>query len=306
MTHPRLLVQLSGGITSWAAAKKVFVPDGSMDIVCLFADTLIEDADTYRFLIEGAANLMGQRMSSVWERACAKLPPVRFTVEGRRERRAALDHLFTYAHKMYPWLVRVSDGRDPWQVMEDERMIGNTRMDPCSKILKRQLLAWWRDENCDKADTQLIFGVTYNEIHRIERLRERMLGWVVRAPLCELPTPLLSKRDCMDWAKREELTPPSLYADGFPHANCGGFCIKGGQANFKLLLTHRPDVYAEHEREEQRLRTIVGDHSILRDRIGGRTKPLTLQAFRENIQAGGQCDAFDLSGCGCAIDDGTE
>ena len=56
----RHVVMFSGGIGSWAAAKRVVNENGSEETVLMFADTLIEDADLYRFLREGAANVGGQ------------------------------------------------------------------------------------------------------------------------------------------------------------------------------------------------------------------------------------------------------
>jgi 3'-phosphoadenosine 5'-phosphosulfate sulfotransferase (PAPS reductase)/FAD synthetase len=50
----------SGGVGSWAAARRVVEKHGTEDLVLLFADTLIEDEDTYRFLREAAANVGGQ------------------------------------------------------------------------------------------------------------------------------------------------------------------------------------------------------------------------------------------------------
>ena len=51
------VVNFSGGIGSWAAAKRVVERHGTTDVVLLFADTLMEDEDTYRFLWDAAANL---------------------------------------------------------------------------------------------------------------------------------------------------------------------------------------------------------------------------------------------------------
>lgn len=51
------VVQTSGGITSWAAARRVADQHGTADLVLLFADTLIEDEDLYRFLDDVAADI---------------------------------------------------------------------------------------------------------------------------------------------------------------------------------------------------------------------------------------------------------
>ncbi len=58
MTAPtRRVVQMSGGITSWAAARRVADQYGTDGLVLLFADTLIEHPDLYRFLDDAAADL---------------------------------------------------------------------------------------------------------------------------------------------------------------------------------------------------------------------------------------------------------
>lgn len=59
--HPRHkarhVVMFSGGIGSWATAKRVVAGVGRHDVTLLFADTLVEDADTYRFLSAAARNV---------------------------------------------------------------------------------------------------------------------------------------------------------------------------------------------------------------------------------------------------------
>lgn len=51
------VVQYSGGIGSWAAAKLVAERYGTANLVLLFADVKDEHPDLYRFLHEGAANI---------------------------------------------------------------------------------------------------------------------------------------------------------------------------------------------------------------------------------------------------------
>jgi 3'-phosphoadenosine 5'-phosphosulfate sulfotransferase (PAPS reductase)/FAD synthetase len=198
----------------------------------------------------------------------------------------------------------IADGRTPWQVMRDEKIIGNSRIDPCSKILKRKLLDKWRNEHCDKG-SHIILGICFDEEHRIRRIQERVGDWNYIAPLCNKPW--LTKRDTLNWARSEGIEPPRMYEMGFPHANCGGFCIKGGQASFALLLKNFPDRYRYHEEQEAEMRKMVGDHSILKDRRGGKAKPLTLRTLRERIEANPtDHDEFDLGGCGCALPSGSE
>jgi len=253
------VVSLSGGVGSWFAARRWIDRHGPKDVVLLFADTLIEDPDLYRFLDDCATDL--------------ELP-----------------------------VTTIADGRDPWQVFRDERMIGNTRADPCSKILKRQLLRRWVAANTH-GQVDLIVGVDFTEDHRLPAIARNWEadGHRVHAPLCWRPE--LHKDDAIAALLDRGISPPTLYGQGFPHNNCGGFCVKAGQAQFVNLLRIHPDRYAHHEAEEQATRVHIGrdDISILRDRRGGDTKPMTLRDFRERIEA--DPDDFDSSdwgsGCNC-------
>ena len=249
------VVMFSGGAGSWMAAKRVVQEHGTESIVLLFADTMMEDDDLYRFLIESSRNVGGE-------------------------------------------LVQVADGRTPWEVFFDVRFLGNTRIDPCSRILKRELLREWVEKNCDPSDTVVYLGYDWTEEHRYEAAKPHWQPCTLEAPLCD--EPYLTKADVVVALDREGIERPRLYAMGFPHNNCGGFCVKAGQAHFKLLLEVMPERYAYHERKEQELREHLGkDVSILRDRRGGPVRPMTLQEFRENLEAGGQCDMFEWGGCGC-------
>ncbi|HEY8985540.1 MAG TPA: hypothetical protein VIU15_38965 [Streptomyces sp.] len=51
------VVQFSGGIGSWATARRVAAEHGTRDLVLLFADTLAEDPDLHRFLHDAAERI---------------------------------------------------------------------------------------------------------------------------------------------------------------------------------------------------------------------------------------------------------
>lgn len=201
-------------------------------------------------------------------------------------------------------LVKVKEGRDPWQVFHDVRFLGNTRIDPCSRILKRQLLRDWLNAHYDASESVIYLGIDWSEEHRFERAKSYWKPYNVKAPLCDRP--YLTKNQMIGQLKETGIQPPRLYAMGFPHNNCGGFCIKAGHAQFKLLLEKLPERFKYHENKEQELREYLGkDVAILRDRTGGTTKPLTLKAFRERIEQTNpgelnkQLDLLDWGGCGC-------
>lgn len=252
------LVMFSGGVCSWATAKRVIERHGKDGVVLLFADTKMEDEDLYRFLDQAAENVGAP-------------------------------------------LVKIADGRTPWEVMRDERMIANSAHDPCSRVLKRELLDRWRKEHGNAEDTTVYLGLDWTEQHRLERVRARFAPWRVEAPMTE--PPYYTKRQMLTWLRCEGLVPPRLYEMGFPHNNCGGFCVKAGQAQFALLLRTMPERYRWHEEQERKLREIVGDHTILRNRKqGASTTRLTLKEFRERIEEQGDFDKNEWGGCGCAIE----
>lgn len=200
-------------------------------------------------------------------------------------------------------LVEIADGRNIWEVFRDVRMLGGGKMhaDPCSRILKRELIDRWLEKNCDPADTIVYVGLDWSE-GRFERLRDIRAadGWRYEAPLCD--PPYLTKDDMHEWATREGLAKQRLYVLGMSHANCGGGCVKMGQGGFAHLLKVDPCMFAEWEANEQTLREQLGDVAILRDRRGGTSKPLTLRALRQRIERDESVDMFDIGGCGCFVD----
>ena len=256
------IVQFSGGVCSFFAAKRVVEKFGPENVVLLFADTMMEDEDLYRFLAEGAKFLKAQ-------------------------------------------LIIIQEGRNPWEVFKDERYIGNSRVDPCSKILKREFLDKWCIANGSPTCVRY-FGLDWTETERFERLQARFESMGVARDRIQAPMiwkPLVDKPDMLMDLVKLGIQIPRLYKIGYNHNNCGGFCIKSGQAQFRLLLATNPERYAFHEAREQDLRQFLEkDVAVLRDRRGGKSRPMTLKEFRQRIEAGGEHDKHDHGGCGCAID----
>ncbi len=198
--------------------------------------------------------------------------------------------------------IRLKEGRTPWEVYRDRRFIGNAKVAPCSEELKREVMDAWLDSNCDASSTVVYVGVDWTEKHRLIRLRAKRVGWTYEAPLCEPPYRM--KREIVASMGEHGIKPPRLYAMGFSHNNCGGFCCKAGQAHFANFLRHFPDRYREHEEKERLLMAEIGSKwGILRDRGGGKSSPLTLAQFRERLET--DADNYyndDLAaGCGCAL-----
>lgn len=199
-------------------------------------------------------------------------------------------------------LVWLKDGRNPFELFHDVRLLGNSQAAPCSHKLKQDVARKWIKDHCDPEDTTIYVGIDWMEQHRLAGAQRGWEPYRVEAPMCE--PPLLSKAQMIDWARSEGLEKQRLYRLGFAHANCGGGCVRAGHGHWALLLNQIPERYAWWESEEQKIRDYLGkDVSILKDRRGGETTPMTLRTFRERIQSGCNVDMFDLGGCGCFLDD---
>lgn len=197
----------------------------------------------------------------------------------------------------------VADGRTPQEVMWDVRFIGNTRVSPCTHLLKQDPCRNWLEANADPGDSVLYVGIDWSEMHRIPDISRKWAPWPVEYPMCDAP--YLDKEQMIALARFRSVKPPAMYALGFQHANCGGACIKAGQRQWKQLLQVDPDTFASWEGWEQKMRGEVGDHSILRDRRGGTLKPLPLIELRRRVEhptASAPVDEDDWGGCGCMTD----
>lgn len=253
------VVMSSGGITSWAVGRWVADTYGTDNLVLLFADTLAEDEDLYRFNVDVAADI-----------------GVPITV--------------------------VADGRTPQQVGRDRRHLGNTQVANCSHLLKQKPSRDWLNANADPASTMLYLGIDWSEMHRLPGIVRNWAPWTVEAPLAR--PPYRDKTDLFAELRARGIEVPRLYSLGFAHNNCGGACVKAGQAQWAHLLRVFPDRFASWEQHEQDMRTELGsDVAILRDRTGGTTKPLPLTVLRQRIEASTPVDTLDWGGCGCFTDE---
>lgn len=239
------IVMFSGGIGSWATAKRVVDKYGAEDVILLFSDVkgdsenpnIGEDPDTYRFIDEAA-------------------------------------------HKLGAQLVKVVDGRNIWEVFKDRRFLGNSRLAPCSHELKQKPAKKWIHENTTPGDAIIYVGIDWTETHRLAAVQRGYAPWLVDAPLTQ--EPYLTKEQLIELARAEGLTPPRLYELGFKHNNCGGGCVRAGQAQFKHLLDVMPERYAEWEKQEELIQNYLGvEVTILSRTVNGTKQPFSLTELRE-------------------------
>ncbi len=272
------IVSFSGGMGSFAEAKSCCEKYGKENVLLLFADTMMEDEDLYRFKDEVVAFL-----------GCE--------------------------------LVTLADGRTPWELFRDSRFVGNSRMDICSAILKRNLLIKWigknygyivkeslgiknihgediRFKDVTYLNAEVHLGIDFSEHHRLTRVQSYMNPWVYRSTLVE-DGKIVPK----DFSEKFGIAKPRLYTLGFGHNNCGGFCVKAGLGHFKNLYEKLPERYKEHEDMEQLLAKEVNTLPFLKKTIDGKTHYLTMKTYREEYLEKDLADSdrFDVGGCGCAI-----
>jgi 3'-phosphoadenosine 5'-phosphosulfate sulfotransferase (PAPS reductase)/FAD synthetase len=125
-----------------------------------------------------------------------------------------------------PLVVLDNDGRTIWDAFREARMIGNTRLSVCSRMLKQKPCRDWLTENTDPADTTVVVGIDWTEVHRLPAIERNWAPWLALAPLAEPGA--YSKRDILDLLADAGIEPPRMYAQGFAHNNCAGACVRSG------------------------------------------------------------------------------
>ena len=188
-----------------------------------------------------------------------------------------------------------------WELAENQRMIPSSRAGFCSRILKMQPSDNYINEHFSPETSVRYFGFDCYEDHRLERMRRRLEGWNVEAPL--LWDPPLDKHAALEALKATDLPYPAAYELDLPHNNClASGCFKGGQAYWKRFAELFPKRFAETERNEQEFQAKIGKPvTILRRQVDGRIVPLSLTELRERHESQGQLDLDDYGACGCYI-----
>jgi len=296
------IFQLSGGITSWAAGRVYRDRYPQSPFQMLFADTFIESECAYRFLICGAADIAGVERPDFWN---MEIPPI--DLGNPDPRRQVLKALADASMDAIPGLNWIYDGRTPWEVFHEERFIGNSRIDPCSKILKRKLMDDWRSERFTPESCVIAVGLNWDEDDRIQTIKRRGKPWEFITPLeaeWEGVPSITGKPAWIAYAAERGLPRSLAYEQGLAHDNCGGGCVKAGIGHWKQLHAKRPEVFAQWEKAEAtemlRLGTPWG---MPKCRRGGKAKPLPLSKLRQRIECGDitETEALTLGGCACAL-----
>jgi hypothetical protein len=252
-------ISFSGGLGS--AVSVLAAHRHGIPFRLLFADTLMEDPDLYRFTNDVAKAVDCE-------------------------------------------VIRLVDGRTPWDVFEDVRFIGNTRVARCSSVLKTKKVMEWLDAN-SPANEPLVLGMDWSEMDRIERARK---VWAPRQVVSLLNQLKVTRPTYAKWLADYGIRQPSLYDAGFPHNNCGGACVKQGLQGWATLLEKYPQRFSEAEDRMNLAMERIGPTArpFLRLNRNKVTTYLTLTEFRERYQSGDiVIDPYQdgHGGCGCFTDD---
>lgn len=218
------------------------------------------------------------------------------------EDRSLYRFLFQISHHLDIDIERLedSDGRSIWAVMFEKRMIVRLMPGglyaPCSERLKRLRILSWLEENFEPGTYTIVLAMSWDEGHRIDAA-QAFWDCPVWCPLTERP--YVDNCHIIDYLTAAGIDIPALYLEGFHHNNCNGGCVKAGQAHFANLCRKRPLVYAYWEQQEAAPSRYLGKKvTILTDRRGGETTPMSLAEFRVRIKRG-EYDRYDWGGCGC-------
>lgn len=243
------IVMFSGGIGSWMTAKRVCETVEAENVTLLFSDVKGDTENPH----------IGEDEDTY-----------RFINEA--------------AAMLGAELVTLVEGRNIWEVFRDRRFLGNSRLAPCSHELKQKPAKKWIHENTDPEDTIIYVGIDWSEAHRLIAVERGYAPWKVGAPLTVAPH--MTKAQMIQAARDDGLEPPRLYEYGFEHNNCGGGCVRAGQAQFKRLLDVMPERYAEWERQEEKMQDFLGvEVTILSRQVKGQKIPLSLTELRETAES---------------------
>lgn len=165
-------------------------------------------------------------------------------------------------------------GLNPIQLMFEKKMVYNSMIGDCSKILKmrvakdflkngqKPLVESWHNrqflKNADfTTDAILYFGIGFDEMHRQDAIIHNWKPFRVEMPLI----------DNNIWKdkilKKYDIKQPLLYDHGFSHNNCNGRCVKAGQGHYKLLKDKMPDVFQNIMEQEFHLKICVSAYRYI-------------------------------------------
>ena len=146
-----------------------------------------------------------------------------------------------------------NDGRNIWDVAFEQKVLFNSRLANCTRVLKIESARDYIFDNYSPEDTTLYLGIDWDERHRMVAPTENWKPFNVGFPMGE--EPFYFKADYLAEIEADGLPVLENYKLGFEHGNCGGFCFKAGIGHFVHLLKTRPDFYFKNAERERASRS---------------------------------------------------
>lgn len=167
-------------------------------------------------------------------------------------------------------------GLNPIELMFEKKLVYNSRIGDCSKILKMKVsrdylkkgieppIVEWRNREYLKQDdfvtgATLYFGIGWDEEHRAGPIRANWKPFSVEFPLID------NMIDNNATLKKYNLRQPVLYDLGFTHNNCNGRCVKAGQGHHRNLKQQMPDEFKKLMEQEHHLKVCVDAYRYIKD-----------------------------------------
>lgn len=155
MTNHQHVVFYSGGLGSFATTLRVIEKHGTESLTLLFTDTLIEDADLYRFIIETSGHFFNID-KEVIQKLSTRASNLTNTDVDQDKRKIELEQLRLDSNESIPQLVWLTEYKDPWDIFFEQKFLGNSRIAQCSHILKQVMSKKYVNEHFNPNKTTLL------------------------------------------------------------------------------------------------------------------------------------------------------
>lgn len=273
------IVSLSGGTSSAVAADRVITRYGRKNVTLWFADTNWEDEDLYRFMADCLKRWDGKTVTflkGIMPKSVNRFLGTKLIVH--------------------------TDGRTPLQVAEQQKIIPNNFLAPCTFRLKIEPFTAFLKTFPRPVTVHL--GLNWDEQHRMPAPKanyEAIDGVTVDFPLLWQPYCWDTRQEIRDWG----IKIPRLYELGFSHNNCGGRCVKQGIGEWNRLRIHLLDRFTEVKEWELSRRALGGklaNRSIASRGVNGTKGPITLEEIElENSPIDSDTTQGDMFACFCSF-----
>lgn len=232
-------------------------------------------------------------------RSYVNIPPERATRVFSKEMQSYYEGFVYDSHK-----------QSLFELINHTRFMPNSRIDSCSKALKRRKSQSWIKKNFKNPDDVSIYvGIGIWEEHRVKRAAKNWEPYQLSSPLVNYQ---VFEQDIEKEAfEVTGVNLPYLYQIGLSHNNCSGFCVKAGLSHYRQLLKEDRNLYLEHERNEELLYEKNSNlKPFLQSQVNKVRYYITLKQYRLYLEEGlpywnGDVkprDFDEMSGsCSCAI-----